>query len=166
MQLQDFFDYKNTLMEDLLTNKRIVELLVDETSEFEDAAGLAYTQVFPYEYIPETVSKGQTFICFDVDIQQTYDKTFYAPILYIWVFSHRSRLRLPEGGVRPDSICAEICKTINGSRKYGLGELNFYSSKRFAPMTDYQGKVLTFHMKEFNRIYDGKKYTPVNRKEE
>jgi len=114
--------------------------------------------------IPETVQDGSTFICFDVDIQSVSNKTFLTPVLYIWVMSHRSTLRLPEGGVRPDKICSEICKVINGSRYYGLGELNLYSVKRFVPLTDYQGKLMTFYAKEFNRQFDGAKPAPVNRK--
>lgn len=163
MQLQEFFDYKNQLMEDLLTSKEIVKL-IDDTVALQNAASLAYTQVFPCEYVPDTVQEGKTYICFDIDIQRVADKTFLSPTLFVWVFTHRSKLRLPEGGVRTDKLCSEICKAINGSRKYGLGELNLYSVKRFAPMTDFQGKVLTFYAKDFNRIYDGKKYTPENRK--
>lgn len=163
MQLQDFFDYKNQLMGDLLTNETIVSL-VGEDVDFEDATELAYTRIFPYEYVPQTTENGWTYICFDVDIMQSPDKTFYLPTLYIWVFSHRSRLRLKEGGARPDKICSEISKAINGSRYYGLGELNLYSVKRFAPMTDYQGKCMTFHAKDFKRVYDGTKTIPANRK--
>lgn len=164
MQLQEFFDYKNQLMEDLLTNEAIVRLLDDDIS-MDDAGKLAYSHVFPCEYVPETVQDGKTFICFDVDIQQSVNKTYLLPTLYLWVFTHRSKLRLPNGGgVRTDKLCSEICKAINGSRKYGLGELDLYSVKRFAPMTDYQGKVLTFYAKDFNRAYDPHKPTPVNRK--
>lgn len=164
MYLQDFYDYKNKLMEDLLTNKEIVRLL-DEDIEFENSEQLAYKQVFPCEYVPETVHDGSTFICFDVDIQESFDKTFYAPVLYIWVFTHRSQLRLPEGGVRPDKLCSEIAKQIDGSREYGLGQLRLYAVKRFAPMTDYQGKCMTFKMKEFSKVYDGNRYLPSKRKE-
>ena len=163
MQLQDFYDYKERLMEDLLTNKEIVSL-INEDVPLEDAKKLVYTQVFPCEYVPETAQTGLTYICCDVDIEESYNKTYYAPIMYIWVFTHRSQLWLKEGGVRTDKLCSEICKAINGSRFYGLGELQFYAAKRFAPMTDYQGKVLVFHMKEFNRLYDPKKPTPSNRK--
>lgn len=163
MQLHDFFDYKNQLMEDLLTNETIVGLLKDGATT-ESAEELMYTQVFPYEYVPETVEHGDTFICCDVDVSQSLNKTYLLPVIYIWVFSHRSKLRLPEGGVRPDKICAEICDAINGSRKYGLGELDLYAVKRFAPMTDYQGKCMIFHAVEFNRQYDPLKFTPSNRK--
>lgn len=163
MQLNDFFDYKNKLMEDLITNESIVSLIKDGTKA-ENAASLIYTQVFPYEYVPETVQTGGTYICFDVDIQNVSNKTFLTPVLYVWVFAHRSNLRLPEGGVRTDKLCSEICEAINGSRYYGLGELSLYSVKRFAPMTDYQGKLMTFYAKEFNRPFNGAKSTPANRK--
>lgn len=163
MQLQDFFDYKNKLIEDLLTHDTIVPLIKNGAT-VDTAESLIYSQVFPYEYVPETVQKGSTYICCDVDIQSVAGKTFLFPVIYVWVFAHRSNLRLPEGGVRTDKLCSEICKVINGSRFYGLGELNLFSVKRFAPMTDYQGKVMVFQAKEFNRQFVGGKATPANRK--
>lgn len=164
MQLEDFFDYKNQMVKDIITNETIVSLIKMDTP-IEEAESLIYTHVFPYEYIPETVQKGQTFVCIDVDIQSVSSKTFLTPIIYVWVFAHSSNIRLPEGGVRTDKLCSEICKVVNGSRYYGLGELNLYSVKRFAPMTDYQGKLMTFTAREFNRQFDGAKSTPSNRKE-
>ena len=163
MQLQEFFDYKNQLMEDLLTNSEIVRL-VNDTVTLENAEALAYTQVFPCEYVPETVEHGTTYICFDVDILESVNKTYLLPTLYVWVFTHRSLLRLPEGGVRTDKLCSEICNAINGSRMYGLGELNLYSVKRFAPMTDYQGKCMAFRAVDFNKQFDPNRPTPSNRK--
>ena len=165
MQLEDFYDYKNKLMEDILTNETLVKL-INEDIDMKDAYKLAYDQVFPAEFVPVTIHDGATFVCFDVDIQKAPNKTFLYPTLYIWVFVHRSNLRLPDGGgVRTDKICSEICKAINGSREYGLGELNLYSTKRFAPVTDYNGKCMTFTAKEFNRLYDPNKPTPSIRKD-
>ncbi len=163
MQLEDFFDYKNQLVKDIVINEAIVSLIKTDITA-DNAESLIYTHIFPYEYIPETVEKGQTFICIDVDVQGVSGKTFLTPIIYVWVFAHSSNIRLPEGGVRTDKLCSEICKAINGSRYYGLGELNLYSVKRFAPMTGYQGKLMTFTTREFNRQYDGSKPTPSNRK--
>ena len=76
MYLDEFFCYKNQLMEDLLTNERIVKL-INEDVDLEDAGSLMYTQVFPYEYLPETVEHGHTYICADVDIQSVQNKTYY-----------------------------------------------------------------------------------------
>lgn len=162
-QLDELFDYKNKLMEDLLTNQDIVSL-INEDIDFKNSKQLVYTQVFPYEYIPDTVEEGKTFICCDVDIQKTINQTFLLPTLYIWVFTHKSKLRLPEGGVRTDKLCSKIAGAINGSREYGLGELELYSVKRFAPMTDFQGKLITFYTKDFNRMHSYNTPTPSNRK--
>jgi len=164
MQLRDFFDYKNQLMEDLLTTPAIVKLISDDEKILANPKLLAYTQVFPHEYIPETIEHGHTFICFDVEVQKSLNKLLLSPTLYIWVFSHKSKLRLDEGGVRTDKLCAEITEAINGSRKYGLGELDLYAARRFAPLSDYQGKVLTFNALEVNRSTPTGKPVPSNRK--
>lgn len=165
MQLDELYNYKNRLMGDLLTNPEIVKL-VDEDLPFERASELAYTRIFPCEYVPETIQDGETFICFDVDVELSMNKTFLSPILYIWVFSHRSKLRLPNGeGVRTDKLCHLICETINGSRFYGLGELVLYSVKRFAPLTDYQGKRIALKAKDFNYTFTPNKDTPSNRRD-
>jgi hypothetical protein len=162
-QLDEMFDYKNQLMEDLLTNKDIVAL-IDDSVELKNAKKLVYKQVFPYEYIPTTIEEGKTFICCDVDIQKAVNKTYLLPTLYVWVFTHKSKLRLPEGGVRTDKLVSKIAGAINGSRYYGLGELDFYSAKRYAPMTDFQGKVMTFTATDFNRLHNPNKPIPPNRK--
>lgn len=164
MQLEEFFDYKNQLAKDLVTSEEIVKLL-DENITMEEAGSLIYKQIYPYEYVPETNQEATTYVCCDVDILGTGGtKTFLSPVLYIWIFTHSSKLRLPEGGVRTDKLCSEICKKINGSREYGLGELELYAVKRFAPMTDYQGKCLIFHAKDFSKVYDPNRYIPANRK--
>ena len=164
MQLEEFFDYKNQLMKDLLTSPEIVSLVNDSVSVENAEQELKYTQIFPYEYVPETSQEGKTYICFDVDVQKSLNKSFLVPVIYVWVFSHKHALRLPEGGVRPDKICSEICKILNGSRYYGLGQLDFDSVRRFAPMTDYLGKVMVFSATEMNRQYDGTRPIPSNRK--
>lgn len=164
MQLREFFDYKNKLIQHLVTSEEIVHL-INEDCPFEDATSLVYKQIFPYEYVPETVEEGMTFVCCEVDVQQAQNRTFLYPILYVWVFTHKSKLRLPEGGVRTDLLCSAICERINGSREYGLGELKMSTAKRFAPMTDFNGKVMVFQAKDVSRFYDPNRKTPVNRKE-
>lgn len=164
MQLDEFFDYKNQLMNDLLTSKEIIKLLDDDSDSGKKPEEYVYTQVFPFEYVPETVEHGQTFICCDVDIQKSVNKTFLLPTLYIWVFTHKSKMRLPTGGVRIDKLCSEIANAVNGSRYYGLGEMDLYAVKRFAPITDYQGKVMTFYATDFNRVLPTGKPVPSNRK--
>lgn len=151
MYLNEFFEYKNRLAGQLINNPDIVSMMTDDLRIAKNPEDLMYTQIFPLEYVPETAEEGKTYICFDVDIHGVSNKTFLTPVLYIWVFTHRSLLRMKGGGILIDELVSEIDKMINGSRFYGLGELNLYSCKRFAPITDYQGKVLTYETKDFNR---------------
>ena len=151
MHLEEFYDYKNRLMKELCSNAEIVKLVTGN----EDAAvpnhGLPYTQIFPFEFIPETVEEGKTFICFDVDIASVHNQTLYFPVIYIWEFTHKSRMRTPNGGILNDRLAAEIDKQLNGSRFYGMGKLRLHSVQRFSPITDFLGRTMTYYTTDFNR---------------
>lgn len=169
MNLAEFYDYKNQFFGDVCTNETLVKL-INEEKTLQTAEELMYTQLFPYEYIPETIEHGHTFICCDVDIavssvrQNKTMRLIYKPVIYIWVLVHKSKLRLPQGGVRYDAICSEIASTINESLEYGIKGLQLTSVKRFTPLTDYQGKVLTFTAEDVNWVYDPHRTIPQNRK--
>ena len=101
-------------------------------------------------------------MCFDVDISNVLNKTFYIPVLYVWVFTHKSKMRLSSGGIRVDALASKIDELLNGSRFYGLGELELRQVGRFSPITDYQGRFLVYYAKDFNRSTS--KQPPSNRK--
>lgn len=164
MQLEEFYDYKNLLMEQLCCDPEIVKVVTDNDEAAVPNHDLPYYQVFPFEYVPETVNDAKTFICFDVDIVSVPNKTMYIPVIYVWVFAHKSRLRAKEGGCTLDKMAAAVNRLLNGNRYYGLGELKLDSVRRFTPVTDYLGRVLTFYTKDFNRKWT-KPDIPVNRKE-
>lgn len=162
--LDELFDYKNQLINDLLTNKEIVRLLSDECQTDADPESFMYTRVFPYEFVPDTTEHGHTFICCEVDIREVVNRLLLHPSIYVWVFTHESLLRLPEGGVRVDKLSSEITKTLNGSRLYGMGELELASCKRFSPIQNYAGRTLTFNATDFNLIGSTMRQIPVSRK--
>lgn len=157
MLLDELFLYKNELAEILCKDEEIVRLITDNSETSVPAYDLIYSKIFPFEYIPKTVSEGSTFICFDVDVLEVINKTFLLPAIYVWVFTHESKLRLPEGGVRTDQLAIRINNIMNGNRHFGLGELELYSVNRFSPISDYQGRVLAYSAREYNRPRPSKK---------
>lgn len=163
MQLDELFNYKNQLMKTLCSNAKIVKLVTDDSDAPVPNYNLAYSQIFPYEHLPNTVDNATTFICFDVDVLKVVNKTFYRPAIYVWTFAHKSKMRLDEGGIRIDQLAVEINKELNGSRYFGLGELDLYSVGRFVPIADYQGRELTYTADDFNRQYHPSR-PPSNRK--
>ena len=164
--LDELFDYKNRLMQDLLTNEAIVRMLSENLELAADVKSLIYSQVFPYEYLPNTVEHGTTFLCCEVDIDDVVNKTFLVPSLHIWAYTHISLLRLPNGeGVRTDKMASEIDKILNGNRFYGLGELNLRRARRFSPIEHYQGRMLTYRARDYNRLSPTGQPVPSSRKE-
>lgn len=167
MNLEEFFAYKNQLMKELCCNKEVVKLVTDNADSKVPNHTLAYSQIYPYEFVPETTddgrTDGQTYICFDVDIADVANKTYYMPVMYIWIFTHKSKLRLHEGGVRLDAIAHEIDKMLNGSHLYGFGSLELRNVSRFSPINDYLGRTLVYTARDFNR--DGIKPSPTNRRQ-
>ena len=162
MRLTEFFNYKNQLMQDLCSNPEIVHRVTNNPEASCPNHDLPYSQVYPFEFVPETVSDGKTFICFDIDILSAPNKTVYTPALYIYVFTHKSLLRAPDGGVLIDSIAGAIDTMLNGNRFYGLGELKLDTVTRFVPITDFYGRVLVYTARDFNRA-SGKPETPGDR---
>lgn len=150
-------------MQTLCKNEEIVHLITDSEDAPVPNYDLPYNQIFPFEFVPETVSQGTSFICFDVDIADVISKTFYLPVIYIWIFTHKSKLRLEQGGVRIDQLAIEVNKELNGSRYFGLGELELKRVDHFVPILDYRGKILTYTARDFNRIAPSKK-PPAYRK--
>ena len=163
MLLDELFEYKNELMKTLCSNKAIMQLMTDDENIAVPNHKIAYNQIFPFEYVPDTLDKGLTFICYDVDIIDVENKTFLYPIIYIWIFTHKSKLRLPQGGIRLDSLTIEINKELNRSRLFGLGELNLKRVDRFVPMDDFQGRCLVYYAKDFNNTTPPK-LIPANRR--
>lgn len=164
MRLDEFFHYKNQVIDDILNSETIPPLIDDTEKYSNDYTKLVYTHIFPYEYVPETIQDGATYVCIEVDIDKSFDKMVYQPVIYIYVFTHKSRLRLPGGGVRVDEICHEIDNVVDGSLFYGLGKLELDTVKRFAPMTDYQGHVMRYIAKDIKKYANHTQRVPINRK--
>lgn len=165
MQLEEFYGYKNLLMKSLCENEQVVKLVTGNKKARVPNHGLPYSQIFPYEFVPDTVDEGKTFVCFDVDIVSVPNKTYYTPVIYVWVFTHKSLLRMKDGnGCLLDQLCMSINEMINGSRYFGLGETKLDSVRRFAPIKDYLGRCMTYYTLDFNRAKDHNWNGPSNRK--
>ena len=165
MRLEEFFDYKNRLMK-LCCDGDVVRLVTNNAEADVPNHDLPYTQIFPFEFVPDTVTDGKTFICFDVDIisvTKAQNQLLYYPALYVWIFTHKSLLRRADGRLTLDALASEIDRKLNGSRYYGMGTLNLESVRRFVPTTDYLGRMLTYTARDFNRVYEQGKI-PSNRK--
>ena len=162
MNLEELYDYKSRLMMDICSNEEVVKLLTNNPDAIVPNTQLPYTQVFPFERVPTETDDAKTFICFDVDVISVENRTYYIPIIYLWIFTHESMMRT-DNGIRIDRISSALDKHLNGNRFYTLGELELDTVTRFVPTKTYLGRVVTYVGKEFNRP-SGSKATPNNRR--
>lgn len=150
--LEEFTTYKNTLMQAICTNDKIVSLLKSE-SDPEDITGkdMRYKRIFPYNYVPNTVENASTFICFSVVAPNVTDNVIAKLMLYVWVFTHQDLMKV-KGGMRTDLIVSEVDKMLNGSTKYGLGKVELKSCTiSSVPVAGYTGLVSVYSVEELNR---------------
>lgn len=164
--LECLFGYKNLLMRELCGSEAVQRLIYD-AKEGElpipnhDAA---YKNIFPYEFIADTVVTAQTFICFDMDVTDVISCIDLNLELYVWIFTHKSLLRLKGGGLRLDALSAEIDRLLNQSRIFTKNPLELKSVGRFVPINDYQGRVLVFTGRDWNVAGAPKRPAPSNRR--
>ena len=164
MHLEEFFDYKNLLMQDICKNQRMVYLITEDEKASMPNYTLPYSQVFPFEFVPETEDNGRTFVCFDIDMKKSAQtRVTYDLILYIWVFTHKSNLRTRDKRLRLDDMTSVLCQMLNGNRFYGMGKLELESVDGFTPIADYKGKTMVFVARDWNLTSADKKL-PTNRK--
>lgn len=166
MQLEEFFNYKNELMRELCASEAVQKLMM--TDENEDLIlpnhDAAYRNIFPYEFIADTVDTAQTFICFDTDVTEVYNRVDLNVALYVWIFTHKSLLRLKGGGLRLDALAAAVDRLLNQSRLFTKNPLELKSVGRFVPIDDYSGRILTFVGSEWNAAMQPRKQPPQNRR--
>ena len=149
--LEEFTEYKQTLMKAICTSDRIVELLKLNT----DPVGIQwrdmrYKRIFPYNYVPYTIETAQTFICFTVTAPNVKDNLIAELRLTVYVFTHQDIMRT-DSGVRTDLLVSEIDKLLNGSTKYGLGKVSLRACDVMqVPAQGYSGLYSVYTVKDFS----------------
>lgn len=149
--LEEFTEYKQTLMKAICTSDSIVELLKLETDPVEiTGRDMRYKRIFPYNYVPYTIEHAQTFICFTVTAPNVRDNLIAELRLTVYVFTHQDIMRTDKG-VRTDLLVSEIDKLLNGSTKYGLGKVSLKACDVMqVPAQGYSGLYSVYSVKDFN----------------
>lgn len=150
--LEEFTTYKQTLMQAVCTNDKIVELLKSENDPANiTGRDMRYKRIFPYNYVPLTIDHATTFVCFSVTAPRAKSGIISTLKLVVWVFTHQNLMKT-KYGMRTDLLVSEIDKVLNGSTKYGLGKVEFQSCDIFTvPCEGYVGLCSVYTVDEYNR---------------
>ena len=81
----DMEEYRNTIMTNMITSQKLVELVggvIDEETGF--ATDLIWTNFIPQQYLPNTVTTEEAFIFYDIETDSDVRKdTYKNVIIYI-----------------------------------------------------------------------------------
>ncbi len=150
MYLDELSKYKIELMKRLCLNSKIQSLILLSESQ-NQGKEMMYKYIFPYAFVPDTVTNSSTFICFDLEVQRVQNRTFKDINILFWIFTHHSLMRTSEG-IRTDVLANEVDKILNGNSDLGLGTVELKKVLRVNPAKDYHGRHLVYKSVDFNRV--------------
>lgn len=150
MYLDELSKYKIEIMKRLCLESKIQNLILLSESQI-NGREMMYKNIFPYAFIPDTITNASTFICFDLEVERVQNRTFKDINILFWTFTHQTLMRTSEG-IRTDILASEIDKIINGNRNLGLGTVELKKVLRVNPAKDYHGRSLIYRSVDFNRV--------------
>lgn len=145
-------EWKNKIIAELHEDEHFLDALGTTETERED---LVYSRLFPYYYIPDTVTKVTTFILIEIDIRATSRHNAYAyPIITFTVLCHQDDMKLKMKGVsatRADYLAELIDNKYNGADGFGLGRLELKSNIAGSLNEKFRYRQITFQGTDINK---------------
>lgn len=149
-------------MKQLCLSDEVVELLgfkYEPDSEIYPEDILKYSKIFPHEYIPETITKTERYINFDLKATLDTTNTVYKDLtIYFFVICHEAVVRYTEKSREYLWYDRAVCALDNlfcEKNVLGIGKTFLVSNVPYCPQQKFKGRLLTFVVKDFN---NGLKY--------
>ena len=141
-------------MAEICKSKEIVKLLGCENEEYPDEM-IPYKRSFPHEYIPDTITKTERFINYEISATLDLRNNVFKDLtIYFFVVCHEDVIRY-KGGLWYDKVTCELDNLFCENNILGIGETVLISNKPYCPQQKFKGRLLTFVVKDFN---NGLKY--------
>ena len=155
----EVIEYRKKIMDKLCRDNEILKLIGASDMEHPEDI-LPYSQFYPHEYIPETITETERLICFDISAtNDPKNNTLKDLMIYFFISCHQDVVPYFEDGRSflwyDKVVCAleEIFTDQQGI--FGVGKIEFLSNKPYYPQQKFKGRQLIFTVKDFT---DGLKY--------
>lgn len=162
---------KSAVIKELVNDEAFFYAIDSSTiTDIKQANKLVYKHIFPYHQNPETITDTMTFITIQVHVPKPYSymrsKTWVAPNLEIWIFSHHSHMKVENipkvSDNRNDYISKLLDKKFNGRDTLGnskkdennlhlLGKLELVANVEGALNRDFLYRQMVFETVDLNR---------------
>ena len=154
----EIIDYRKKIMNEICKSKELVKLLGCEKEEYPEDI-IPYKYSFPHEYIPETITKTERYVNFEISATlDRRNRTYKDLSVYFFVVCHEDVIKYEENKRQYlwyDKAVCELDNIFSDKNIFGVGEMELVRNVPYNPQNKFKGRVLTFTVKDFN---NGLKY--------
>jgi len=154
----EIIEYRKLIMKEICQSEELVKLLGESDEEYPEDI-IPYKWCFPHEYIPETITKTDRFINFEISANiDNRNNVFKDLTIYFFVMCHQDVVRYKEKGreyLWYDKVTCELDNIFCEKNILGVGETMLVSNAPYCPQQKFKGRLLKFVVKDFN---NGLKY--------
>ena len=115
---------------------------------------IPYKYSFPHEYIPDTITKTDKFINYEISaIIDSRNNTFKDLTVYFFVVCHEAAIRYVERErtyLWYDKATCELDNIFCEKNILGIGKMTLVSNTPYCPQNKFKGRLLKFIVKDFN----------------
>jgi len=158
--LDEIVDYPDAIALALSQDQTIVGLLVDDPNAEIGDNNVIGSQIYNYNFIPDTQTDSLSYITIDTVITSAPTDTTKTIQIIVTVISHKKNMELKPtvfkgvAGNRRDNLVRYSDKVIRSFKNLGIGKLRFWERNPVAPTstgsTDYTAKSLIYEVKNFD----------------
>lgn len=145
----EIIEYRKKILQEICKSKELVKLLGCENEEYPEDI-LPYKWVFPHEFIPETITKTERYVNFEVSaILDPKNNTYKDLTIYFFVFCHEDVIEY-KGTLWYDRVVCELDNIFCETNVLGVGKTYLVSNVPYSPQNKFKGRLLKFSVKDFN----------------
>lgn len=154
----EIIEYRNLIMGQITNSKELIKLLGLLDEEYPEDI-IPFNKAFPHEYVPETITKTDRFINFDMRADTDRRNETYKDItIWFFIMCHQSIVPYIENGrtyLWYDLVVRELDGIFTDKNILGVGETTLIGNSPYSPQQGFKGRLLTFKVKDFT---NGAKY--------
>lgn len=145
-------------MNEICKSKELIKLLGCEHEEYPEDI-IPYNLSFPHEYIPDTITKTDKFINFEISAYLDPRNNVYKDLqIYFFIMCHQDIVVYEENSRKYlwyDRVTCELDNIFCEKNILGVGKTALLSNVPYCPQNKFKGRMLKFIVKDFN---NGLKY--------
>lgn len=155
--LDELIDYKFNVITAISNSKDVVGLMVDKPDPdvYGPDGDEARRHMFDYDYVDNTQLEAGSYIMIDCDMVSAPTGTIKWLEVYVQVMVSKSIMELDHKkfsgmiGNRLDNLIRQIDLLINGSRDYGIGQLQLVGVRTARVPSSFSSKLMTYRTPDF-----------------